>query len=525
MGLLRYIKSLFLRKDVRGHLPPTPIQTKPVTKELDHVVGAKIPSTAQAKSITVTIGLDFGTSTTKCVVNLEGEDNGRDRFLAISFPQEGSEEGTLCVPTAIGVDNHTLLFGFDAEHLSEDKIIRSFKMAIPCMIEEWGGYKSSFMIIDKPGYFDICGHKVSAIDLSTLYIAGIIRQIKKQLSVHAGGGVGIQEAYLNMAAPLDQLKKYYEAAAKATNQEKSEILLGNIYRDTKLSEYYMQLGQWSLRLSNVSHDRWNVEEALTSLDEVKKGGVVSFEDSPAYVLPETLAAISAYVNRPRTRQGRFISFDVGAGTTDVSVFWLQKQHGSPKPSYYASGSLHIGMDDVDLSLLDILPQPIDCSLRERRESLEENEGNLIKYEDRWKPIFDKIEKHKNQVFGLAYNKERIPVHWGNGNHAEVTLLMLGGGCKSSIIEKISQLSLWDNFIGTPLAEILGLNFTETVILPNGTEAILSKIPLLLNQADLLVVAEGLAQRIINIPPYDFTTEPILPRPRLPRDDYLNGHWW
>jgi len=461
MGLLRYIKSLFLGKDVSEHLPPTPVQTKPVAKDLDQVVRERIPPVAEAKSVTVTIGLDFGTSTTKCVVNLEGEDNGKDKFLAISFPHEGSSEGTLCMPTAIGVDDHTLLFGFDAERLSEDRIIRSFKMAIPCMEEAWSDYKSPFMLRDKPGYFDICGHEVSALGLSTLYIAGIIRQIKGQLSMHLGESVGIQEAYLNMAAPLDQLKKYYEAAANATNQDKSEILLGNVYRDTKLSEYYMQLGQWSLRLSNASHDHWSVEEAIASLDEVQKDGVVPFEDSPAYVLPETLAAISAYVNRPRTRQGRFISFDVGAGTTDISIFWLQKQHGSPKPSYYASGSLHSGMDDVDLSLLDILPQTNDCSLRERRESLENNDGNLNKYEDRWKPILSKIEKHKDKVFGLAYDKEKIPAHWGNGNHADVTLLMLGGGCQSSIMQKVHHLSLWGNFIGAPHPEILGLNFTDT----------------------------------------------------------------
>jgi hypothetical protein len=158
------------------------------------------------------------------------------------------------MPTAIGVDGCTLLFGFDAERMTENRIIRSFKMAIPCMGGEWSDYKSPFMLRDKPGYFDINGYEVSALDLSTLYIAGVIRQIKKQLSIHSVGSVGIQQAYLNMAAPLDQLKKYYEAVAIPKNRDKSEILLGNIYRDTKLSEYYIQLGQWSLRLSNSSHD-------------------------------------------------------------------------------------------------------------------------------------------------------------------------------------------------------------------------------------------------------------------------------
>jgi hypothetical protein len=392
------------------------------------------------------------------------------------------------------------------------------------MEDKWSGYKAPFMLKDKPGYFGICGREVSALDLSVLYLAVIIKQIKAQLAAYVGENTDIQ-VYLNMAAPLDQLKRYYEAVEDATKEDRSKILLGNVVRDTKLSEYYMALGQWSLRLSNQSQNPWVLEDALTSLQEAKEKGVIPFEESPAYVIPETVAAISAYVNRPRTRQGRFISFDVGAGTTDVSVFWLQKKQGAPKPSYYASGSLHLGMDGIDVSLLDILPQANDCSLRQRREVLEETDGGLKGYEDRWKPILTKIEKHKDRVFGLAYDKEKICAHWGDGNHANVTLLMLGGGCQSSIIEKIRYLSLWGNFIGVPSAEVLQLDFTEKVILPDGTEAVLSEIPPLSKQANLLVVAEGLAQRIIDIPDYDITTEPIFVRPRVPKESYLTGHWW
>ena len=340
-----------------------------------------------------------------------------------------------------------------------------------------------------------------------------------------GENSDIQEVYLNMAAPLDQLKRYYEVVEDACKEERSKILLGNVVRDTRLSEYYMALGQWSLRLSNHSQNPWVLEDALVSLKEAKEKGVIPFEKSPAYVLPETVAAISAYVNRPRIRQGRFISFDVGAGTTDVSVFWLQKKQGVPKPSYYASGSLHLGMDDIDLSLLDILPQANDCSLRKRRENLEDIDGNLMEYEDRWKPILGRIEKHKNRVFGLAYDKEKICAHWGDSSHANVTLLMLGGGCQSSVMKKIHYLSLWGNFIGVPSAEVLQLDFTEKVILPDGTEALLSEITPLSKQTNLLVVAEGLAQRIIDICDYDITTEPILIRPRIPKESYLTGHWW
>ena len=160
-----------------------------------------------------------------------------------------------------------------------------------------------------------------------------------------------------------------------------------------------------------------------------------------------------------------------------------------------------------------------------REVLEETEGSLREYEDRWKPILARIEKHKDKVWGLAYDKERIRAHWGNSSHADVTLLMLGGGCQSSVVEKIRYLSLWDDFLGVPRTEVLQPDFTEKVILPDGAEAVLSEIQALSRQSNLLVVAEGLAQRIIDIPDYDITTEPILVRPRVPKESYLSGHWW
>ena len=525
MGLIRYLKSLFSRKDARKEQRPAQIQAEPVVEELDRVLKESPPYVAKARSVTVTVGLDFGTSTTKCVVNLEGENDLRDKFLAVSFPHEGSAEGTLCVPTAIGVDDHTLLFGFTAERLTEDKIIRSFKMAIPCMEDEWSSYQSPFMLKHRPGKFEICGHEVSALDLSVLYLAVILRQIKTQLTIHLGANADLQQVYLNMAAPLDQLKKYYEAVGHATKQDKNNILLGNAVRDTKLSEHYMQLGQWSLRLADYSKNPWMIEDALASLQRAKEQGILSFEDSPAYVLPESVAAISAYVNRPRTTQGRFISFDVGAGSTDVSVFWLQKQHGSPKPSYYSSGSLHLGMDNIDLSLSEVLAQESNSPLRQRRETLENIDGNLRQYEDRWRPILNEIEGHKSRVFSLGYDKERIRANWGDKNKADVTLLMLGGGCQSCMMDRIHNMSLWQNFVGAPSHEILNLDFTEKVILPEGTEAVLSEIPPLSQQAGLLVVAEGLAQKIIDIPDYEIVTEPIFVRPRVPKENYLTGQWW
>lgn len=498
MKLLQYIRTLF-RKQAVPKLP--------AIKQICHV----------------TIGLDFGTSTTKCIVNLEGIESGKNKYLALSFPTENSSNGTLCVPTAIGIEDDLLFFGIQANNAREENIIRSFKMAIPCIDSEWGSYESPFMIQEKPGFFQILGQQLSAVDLSALYLATIIKQVKSRLSHYFKGNTNLQ-VYLNMAAPLDQLIQYYEMGENVSEKLKQKMSLENASRDTRISKHYIAMEQRTLRLSDKSQNPWLLKDALVALNDVKAARVLPLEESPAYVVPEILAATTAYINRPRTRAGRFITFDVGAGTTDISVFWLEKQEVT-KPWYYSCGSLHIGMDDIDRSLSEILNQISGNSLRRKREHLEITTGGIRKYIQLIKPVLIGIKRHKEKIFGLAYKKEPKRTKWGTRSKANVTLIMLGGGCQTDVIKDFGRLEIWENVLGTPSVETLQLDLVEKVLLPDCTENLLFNLPNLSEQGYLLVVAEGLANRIVDIPEYGVTSKPLFVPPVIPWDNYLDGHWW
>ena len=80
MGLIGFFKNLFRRK------PSKPPSIPPVEKEPEFrkpQVTPEVPRIEVPRRLSVTIGLDFGTAATKCVINLEGADSGKDRFLAI----------------------------------------------------------------------------------------------------------------------------------------------------------------------------------------------------------------------------------------------------------------------------------------------------------------------------------------------------------------------------------------------------------------------------------------------------------
>jgi len=66
--------------------------------------------------------------------------------------------------------------------------------------------------------------------------------------------------------------------------------------------------------------------------------------------------------------------------------------------------------------------------------------------------------------------------------------------------------------------------TKAIALP-GIETDLESEEELSKQAHLMVIAEGLANRIIDIPPYGITKQPLI-KPKAPRCDYhITGDWW
>lgn len=469
------------------------------------------------RTIAVTIGLDFGTSSTKCVVNVEGYRNGRHRYLAVTFPSAAYSNGTLCVPTSIGVSGKRFVFGEEAEKLPEDHVIRSLKMALPCMGTAWGDYEAPFATASRPGYFTMCGHSFSAADLATLYLANIIRQVKVQLKRYLPPDTHVQ-VYLNLAAPLDQLVRV--PGGKVQDDTKVEPLL----RDTLLSEHYDMLGQKCLRASTLLSDSLDLQDAAEIIQRLKDEPRLPFDKSPAYIVPETLAAIASYVNRPGTRSGRFMTLDVGAGSTDVSVFWLEKRSGTVKAWYYAAASLHTGMDAIDRSLRSITQRYSGASIRQRRERFQQRQGGLMACREPCHQVLAQIDRHRRQTFGRGYSKEPQRPIWGDVNRARVTLLLVGGGAQVDLIQEVAGQQLWENVIGGPTVEILGPDM-EHVLLPDGKECPIDDLSDLAAQVHLLIIADGLAKRIVDIPPFDTCNEPATTPIPVKLDNRVFDHWW
>ncbi|MDP6546850.1 MAG: hypothetical protein QGH60_22985, partial [Phycisphaerae bacterium] len=73
------------------------LQRSQTTPKPEVAVLQTTPVDKQLRKQPVTIGLDFGTCSTKCVLNLENIDERRDKYLAVSFASDSVPEGTLCI--------------------------------------------------------------------------------------------------------------------------------------------------------------------------------------------------------------------------------------------------------------------------------------------------------------------------------------------------------------------------------------------------------------------------------------------
>jgi hypothetical protein len=181
------------------------------------------------------------------------------------------------------------------------------------------------------------------------------------------------------------------------------------------------------------------------------------------------------------------------------------------------------MDAIDGALSGITRGLAGASSRARREALQRGEGGLRKYGSHCEPVLADMDRHRRVTFGHGYQKERMARIWGDSTRADVTLLLIGGGCQADLIQDLSHRELWPNVLGGPSVEVLSLELAKQVLGPDALEHPFGTMAGFDRQAHLLIIAEGLANKIVDIPEFGVTRgELIKPRQRRPIPPEL---WW
>lgn len=426
-----------------------------------------------ARNRRVTVGLDFGTSSSKCCFLEEGPGK---RFTALAF--QGKERARLLFNTILVHSEGTLEFGPDLTPSREQTCVRSFKMCLLCQARnESGGnpVPCPRCSAERPGHFRLGQRWLSAEDISTLYLSVVLGETLFAIQRGLGVGASSLRVNVNAAAPLDQLQEF-----------------GSV------GEYFDRCFFYALRLaeSGAPRRRWHVDDALRCLAEVRREPPPETSLSPTRVFPETHAAMTAYTLLPQSEKGLYAIVDIGAGTTDVSFFWLQKDEAKAAAWYYTAGTESVGMDDVDRALVPVFGDADD--VRAAREAM--NRDSLAGQSERIAPIEKKAYVHYAKIHDAATNVDQRDWAWCDRGVCQFKLFLVGGGslCEPMVNKLRRVPPKGTSWAGKP--ERLTVPTKMAVQLPTGEKSTIREQQLM-PDSSLMLLALGLSHRRPDIPEY------------------------
>jgi len=452
-----------------------------------------------------TIGLDFGTSSTKCCFR---EERDGEPYTLVAHDTLGRGTNRLLLPTSVALVNGRLLFGHRAETAGSGRIIHSFKTCLLCQART---ASHQLLRLDdpdacprcrtaRPGWFRLGGQDVSAEDLAILYLAVVLKECRNRLFAILNADASTVRININAAAPLDQLGEFGD-----------------------LEECFQRCVYYAWLLTGQAQDEWPLRDALSAIENIRRTSLLSVEQSPTRVFPETHAAMTAYIMHPLSESGLYGLVDIGAGTTDVAFFWLQKNEAQTKAWYYAAGSRRVGMDNIDMALRRLL-EPCDGNLRAARESLAP--GVILASHRLFQPILSQVDKHQACILREAMQVDPRDWAWRKNRKALYKLFLVGGG---SAFEPMHEMLSKGSPIATYWREEpsrLAIPSTTRVALPDGTVVPFSRTSEN-SSGHLLILAYGLASPRPDIPRYERDSGLVLPVKEASLLDELKpeGHWW
>lgn len=424
--------SQSVRRDSKHYLPG--LQTKNIRSDSTPVckaVSSELPPEITGGKNRVTIGIDFGTSTTKVCARLElGENDVPIYRLDISGNSDALGGLT---PSLVSMHEGVLYFG---DHAHKGITIPHVKVCLAC---EEKRFSTKECLWAEACPISTSESGLSASDLATLYLSWVMKESRKRLPDPLKKADGF---VFNIGIPLKQLD------------------------DSPLKVVLEQITYFAWRLSEGVTQGLSIVQGKAWLDILKKRCVTipPQEDRMIQLCPETSAAIVSFINSTKARPGLYCLCDIGAWTSDISVFRLtdvaKDETGVDRLSFYASGVTRKACEEIDLrivncltdlwgldSIKDFLDDDIMREIRLVREGQQASAIFTVSSENGMQRelalpsiardyarnvVAEAVGRYFVKIIKQAYQeKERKPDNWRN-----VSLVMTGGGSRDDIFEKV-----------------------------------------------------------------------------------------
>jgi len=355
----------------------------------------------------VQVGLDFGTSSTKAMwARLQVPDS---EVRAIDFGHELDGMPSYCLPSLAAFDRRgNLALGDTALRvLTEDGVqfaLTRFKMLLA------GG-------VD-PRYLDTRNQEIFAEHVRTatgdeqnctpemltvVYLAFAMRRIRRQLEgVLKRDDIDVS---FNTCVPVDQ-------RAHNAVYDRFDKVIGAAER----------LERHARHARDGDSARTWLEQAGVALVD----GPLHKDERRLFLVPEAVAGTAAYVSSLRRDSGLHALIDIGAGTTDVSIFNLSlPERGEATSFWYSARSVPYGAGHIEARTRHVLKENGRAgTLPQVRAVLAGERDGLTQITDLLRDELDSIRRRTNGAWTEAYGHNKLESEWTG---KKVKVFLAGGG--------------------------------------------------------------------------------------------------
>lgn len=277
----------------------------------------------------INIGLDFGTSSTKvCVRPALGLGAGTQTY-PIEF--DSTAPNPFLCPSTIAWVGGRLYFGAVAESKArQGQVWRRIKVCVACEAERRLASNTCECSLRHHGQagaaFTLPDLKTGPIDLTVLYLAWVLGEVHSRLPRALTAGA---EAIVtcNLGVPVDQI------------EDRSPLRMT-----------YERIAREAWRLRGSVEQGISASQALGWLTSLRSEP--PDEDCPVELCPESSAAVVSQLSAASPMpQGMYALVDIGAWTTDISIFRLtdvaMSTEGVRTTAFYEAETHRIAAGRID----------------------------------------------------------------------------------------------------------------------------------------------------------------------------------
>ena len=323
--LLSFITSL--SKKLRGLKQESPVKGSPPKISIGHERSdASIPSVpiqptplVREHPYFIQIGLDFGTSFSKCIIRDVMTDKAEvyvpvgveDRDFPFLIPSVLS----LANGVISHIDDPTIQYiDYGLYYLKQALVEVALRQWSHPLLAVYGAHRGSANEKEFVEFVEDC---------AIYYLAGLLGDIRKRIKKQLKDFGAHQSDYLavNLAIPVKDAQQ------------------------PEISDLYLRILSQSWILSDQLSGHPPVH--LDDLANLRKGASPQGISEACFVYPEVSANVQGFVRSRVSSDGIYLFSDVGAETVDQSVFILSRSGGSEHLTYLRGSVLHLGSSYIE----------------------------------------------------------------------------------------------------------------------------------------------------------------------------------